>query len=986
MRTLILATFLIVPSFGQGWTQLSNTTFNSVSAPDNFTSTFGGHTMPPTDGGAPGASTFAQNHYRILSQWERPIVDTKRHRLVFWGGGHDGPNDNSIQVLDLVSVSTSSATCGGQSCITTSNTGSVPAMTRINDPSVFVTGCPQPINWDGTPQSMQTWGGTAYLPRADKYFYAPNATVCPDNIHPTWLFDPTVSPGNPAAWIAGPTAPDDGNAGKECAVVTTAAGLEAVECIGPNTFMSLFTCLNTACTSNSWTTQSNGNWTLQSGNSGSVVYDPDRRTLYVIGPAFNGTGGAIWAIGIDTPTVATNLTSSFTGCTDLIGWPYPSVTWDPSIHKIVGYVPQSASAQGTASNIIYIIDPAMMTCTVQPQLGGSGPSATGHIIGAPGSPAFQGTSGFLALFPELGYYVLVNNEAANAYKFVLNATNTNGLGSSTITCVDRDGDGYGVGSGCTGPDADDQDSAVHTAAQFISKWTDIPTGLRHLGYNPTNIWYLSPSGVDTGSPAACKNTVGFGSPCATAAYVYSHGFAAGDMILRRGGAYTEFVSPTTGSAGNPSIVMDYPGELSTTTSSGGSSDGIDLTESQIYVVIDGGRITGSGAANGCILGAENTNIAMRHIETASCAVWGIDFQGDTTGTSGCPGTGCRPLNDITVEDSSLHDSAGQHGWYYSSHENSVATNIFVRRTLSYNNNWNGFHTTGKFSNLIWDQLITYSNGLSGYSWQNGTSNSRLSNSLSLNDTQGMDITLYPGTGDPTCSNGAPYPIGTVCPFAQSNNLIINNSFYLTGTSPSGSANAGTFAITLGRQGTCTNTSCVNQVMTGNTFSNNILQTNNSNGGGTSAGDYPPLQLPDSTGTTYLSGTNFNGIIAKNLSFTGVIGYGPGGSFGYTPYTCTQLATMAASSTNCTVTDPLFISASTSFWNSIASFNLGLSSGSPALGTGTTINAPAYDLYGVALSSTAPSMGSIQTAGTPPVTGGGSVRLGSGKVLGSAVVH
>ena len=219
----------------------------------------------------------------------------------------------------------------------------------------------------------------------------------------------------------------------------------------------------------------------------------------------------------------------------------------------------------------------------------------------------------------------MQRSGSNCYAFYLNLTASNGQGASTLTCLDRDGDGYGVGPGCTGPDADDQDIGVRTGAQLISKWGTLFAGLQHLGYNPANLWYMSPSGVDTGSPAACKNTIG--SPCATAAYIYAHGFAAGDMILRRSGNYTEFVSPANGTAGNPSIIMDYPGELSTTTSSGGSADGIDLTESQIYVVVDGGKISGSGAANACILGAENTNVVMRHVEaTAACAIWGIDFQ------------------------------------------------------------------------------------------------------------------------------------------------------------------------------------------------------------------------------------------------------------------------------------------------------------------------------------------------------------------------
>src|SRR6185369_1851625 len=49
-------------------------------------------------------------------------------------------------------------------------------------------------------------------------------------------------------------------------------------------------------------------------------------------------------------------------------------------------------------------------------------------------------------------------------------SNLNGLGGSTLTCLDQDGDGYGVGPGCSGVDADDSDATVHTAAQGIAKY------------------------------------------------------------------------------------------------------------------------------------------------------------------------------------------------------------------------------------------------------------------------------------------------------------------------------------------------------------------------------------------------------------------------------------------------------------------------------------------------------------------------------------
>jgi hypothetical protein len=398
-------------------------------------------------------------------------------------------------------------------------------------------------------------------------------------------------------------------------------------------------------------------------------------------------------------------------------------------------------------------------------------------------------------------------------------------------------------------------------------------------------------------------------------------------------------------------------------------------------VVDGFYINGSGAANGCILGAENTNIIMRHIETNACGVWGIDFQGDTTGTSGC--SNCRPLDDITISDSVLHESGGQHGAYFSSHEAALSTNIFWYLDISYGHPWNGFHTTGQFSNLVMSQDWTYNNGLSGYSWQNGTSNSFLQESVSLNDNQSMDIDLYDGSGNPDCPNGAPYPLGTVCPFAQNNNTIENNTFYLTGTDSTGTSNGHTYALTFGRQiAGCVTATCLAQVMTGNIFRNNVMVTNNADGGNFASGNtYPPMQFANSTGTTYINHTTFTNNLAFDVANSGmVVGYGPGMSFGYAPYSCATLGSVAAASTGCQNVTPQFTATCT--YNTLSVCNLKPLAASPAVGAGTPPQYPRYDLLGNAISETAPTLGAFAVTG---VTGSGGTGI-SGKVtIGGNVV-
>src|ERR1039458_8698692 len=74
--------------------------------------------------------------------------------------------------------------------------------------------------------------------------------------------------------------------------------------------------------------------------------------------------------------------------------------------------------------------------------------------------------------------------------FSVSAYAQQGLGKSTLTCIDKDGDGYGVGPGCLGPDADDTDATVHSASDVLAKWPTLAAFWSHMGWSPTNVLYL----------------------------------------------------------------------------------------------------------------------------------------------------------------------------------------------------------------------------------------------------------------------------------------------------------------------------------------------------------------------------------------------------------------------------------------------------------------------------------------------------------------
>jgi hypothetical protein len=134
------------------WLSVPNTKMRSV-APTNgqFAGTWG------TGGPA-----------NVIAAWCGAALDTKRSRLVLWGGGHADYYGNELYVFD------------------------VPALrwTRLTDPFVNPV-MDQEVNADGTPNSRHTYGGLAYIAHADRFLGQAGslAGVGFARCDRTWTFD-----------------------------------------------------------------------------------------------------------------------------------------------------------------------------------------------------------------------------------------------------------------------------------------------------------------------------------------------------------------------------------------------------------------------------------------------------------------------------------------------------------------------------------------------------------------------------------------------------------------------------------------------------------------------------------------------------------------------------------------------------------------------------------------------------------------------------
>jgi hypothetical protein len=536
---------------------------------------------------------------------------------------------------------------------------------------------------------------------------------------------------------------------------------------------------------------------------------------------------------------------------------------------------------------------------------------------------------------------------------------TTGLGHSTLTCIDKDGDGYGVGPGCIGPDADDFDATVWTGAQAIAKYGSLSAFLQHstgrtYSYSASRIWYIAGNGND--STCAVNNA---SLPCATFAHVRLS-VSPNDVVMWRGGVYTEYISAVGGTSGNPIVYMAYPGEsvlLNQAATGYLSINGIDISN----YTVDGFTVTGGegtacleGGSSSVAVGAASTsqNVTFRNVEGAGpCGLATI--------------LGANGLVNWLIEDIVAHDNYSascstscQHGIYLGARQ-IASTNVIVRRVIAYDNNWNGIHMNGQCFGCYVEQSVAYNNGISGFDFQNGYKNSFVLSNLAFNNAT-QQLTFFNYTGNTGCNTN---PSQAGCPYDQTGNLIENNVFFGTGNDffsagatgagcPTGISDCAKPAVVFNN---ATGTSPPTGNMGSNTFRNNIIVSyGNSN---TAAPVYfgDPAGTCDSTCMGWLASDTFD----HNLFFqsdgaggTNIISAG-------TQYTCASAASVTTI-TNCSVANPQFVAANISNWASASSaFNFRLQPSSPAVGTGSTTAIPSYDLQGNAFRST-PSVGAYET--------------------------
>jgi len=341
-----------------GWYDIPNSTLQSVCPPN--TSTY----------------AFSDLCNGVVDGWSGAVADSKRNRLIIWGGGHTNYAGNEVYALDLNALQ----------------------MIRLNNPSPVntTTACVETLS-DGTPNSRHTYDSLTYIPSADVMFsFGGSLNDCGYFSSATWTLSLST-----LQW----TSQDPHNG------PTPGAYPGVVADYDPNTqlvFLSdTHSLFSYSYSTNTYVTLNNDT-ALDYHMTG--VIDPVRKLFIVFGGGWSSQGGlAIFSIASGSSYAMQNLTSQTTGCDALLNASSPGLAYDSVQQLIVGWP--------DFGNTVYQFDPDTLTCTAVTYP--DGPPDSSQDGSASTS---NGTFGRFRYFPSLGVFGLVNESSIDGHTIRLTPT------------------------------------------------------------------------------------------------------------------------------------------------------------------------------------------------------------------------------------------------------------------------------------------------------------------------------------------------------------------------------------------------------------------------------------------------------------------------------------------------------------------------------------------------------------------------------------
>ncbi|MFN0299639.1 MAG: hypothetical protein ACKVQU_04705, partial [Burkholderiales bacterium] len=297
--------------------------------------------------------------------WSGGVFDSKRNRLIVWGGGHNDYYGNELYALNL----------GDRT------------LTRLNNPGLpLASGCQEAIANGTQPNSRHTYDGIEYMPNVDRLFAFSGSLACSNGNwgQDTWTFDfstmqwQRMNPSGPAPrGEAGMMTAYDPNTGR----------------VFLHDRIHLY---SYDFATNAYTRHSTNAVTL--GYHLMATIDPKRKLFVIAGYDASAGGGRVYTYNIAPGATASLSTWNTTGATAIVSDAYPGLEYDPVRDRVVAW-------NGGDSVYSLNMDTSQWTATT--------------VAGGPGreSQAGAGTHGRWRYSPTSDVFVLVNEYNQNGYTF-----------------------------------------------------------------------------------------------------------------------------------------------------------------------------------------------------------------------------------------------------------------------------------------------------------------------------------------------------------------------------------------------------------------------------------------------------------------------------------------------------------------------------------------------------------------------------------------
>lgn len=295
------------------------------------------------------------NPVNIVDAWSGGTVDTKRSRLLVWGGGHTDYWGNEVYALDLSTLS----------------------IKRIVEPSPSTSqsSCNSALP-DGTPVSRHTYGGLNYIGHADRMFSVGGSMApCGSADMATWTFDFTAQKWQQVVSTS-PLTPSYGFMAAYDAVTKSVLVKDRSDFYSYSLETNKYTRLNTS--------------TQDVSLYFSGTLDTKRRKFVMVGD------GVVKVIDLATNQMSVLATSN---APSALSSASPGVAYDPVADRIVVW---------SGGSNVYALN---MDTNVWSQV------ATNQ--GPTSAASSEGTFGRWGYIPQYGVFALINNIDQNAWVFRL---------------------------------------------------------------------------------------------------------------------------------------------------------------------------------------------------------------------------------------------------------------------------------------------------------------------------------------------------------------------------------------------------------------------------------------------------------------------------------------------------------------------------------------------------------------------------------------